>query len=110
MLKYGLKLDRVHTYVDLSLSQLEEKIMWVVEMTAFGTLNRAQQQEQIALVVIVNLGLNGFFMETEKEHKSDNVFGYDYDRVNKRFPGKPQSFPTAIDLTHPYKNFKEVEY
>jgi hypothetical protein len=45
MLKYGLKLDRVHTYVGLSLSQQEEKIMWVVEMTEFGTLNRAQQQE-----------------------------------------------------------------
>ena len=45
MLKYGLKVDRIHTYVDLSLSQLEEKIMWVIEMTAFGTLNRAQQQE-----------------------------------------------------------------
>jgi hypothetical protein len=45
MLKYGLKVDRVHTYVDLSESQQEEKIMWVVEMTAFGTLNRAQQQE-----------------------------------------------------------------
>ena len=45
MLKNGLKLDRVHTYVGLSLSQQEEKIMWVIEMTAFGTLNRAQQQE-----------------------------------------------------------------
>ena len=45
MLKYGLKVDRVHTYVDLSESQQEEKIMWVVEMTAFGTLNRTQQQE-----------------------------------------------------------------
>ena len=45
MLKYGLKVDRVHTYEDLSLSQQEEKIMWVIEMTAFSTFNRAQQQE-----------------------------------------------------------------
>ena len=59
-------------------------------------------------MVIVNLGEYGYFLETEKEHKSDNFDSYD--KVNKRFPGKPQSFPTAIDLTHPYKNFKEVSY
>ena len=33
MLKYGLKIDRVHTYKDLCLSQMEEKIIWVIEMT-----------------------------------------------------------------------------
>ena len=61
-------------------------------------------------MVIVNLGAYGFFLETEKEHKSGNPYGIDYDSVNKMFSGKPQSFPTAIDLTHPYKNFKEVRY
>ena len=59
-------------------------------------------------MVIVNLGERGFFLETEKEHKSDDFRSYD--KVNKRFPGKPQSFPKAIDLTHPYKNFKQVTY
>ena len=46
-------------------------------------------------------------METEKSHKSD-FYGIDYDSVNRDFPGRPQSFPIAIDLTHPYKNFKEI--
>ena len=45
MLKYGLKVDRVHTYKGLSLSQQEEKVMWVIEMTALRTLNRDHQQE-----------------------------------------------------------------
>ena len=56
MLKYGLKVDRVHTYVDLSLSQLEEKITWAIETTTSKFLNFAKLQEQFALVVIVNHG------------------------------------------------------
>ena len=61
MLKYGLKVDRVHTYVDFSLSQLEEKLMWVAEMTGFITHSRPKQQDKIVLVVIVNLGYRGTF-------------------------------------------------
>ena len=45
MLKYGLKLDRVHTYKDLCLSQMEEKVTWVIEMTTGSPLNCAQLQE-----------------------------------------------------------------
>ena len=45
MLKYGLKLDRVHTYKDLCLSQMEEKVTWVIEMTTGSPLNCAQFQE-----------------------------------------------------------------
>ena len=56
MLKYGLKVDRVHTYYGLSLSHLEEKITWVVEKTTDNPLSFAQLQGQLALVVIVNLG------------------------------------------------------
>ena len=33
MLKHGLKLDRVHTYKGFSMSQVEEKIAWVIEKT-----------------------------------------------------------------------------
>ena len=33
MLKQGLKVDRVHTHVEFSLSQIEEKITWVIEKT-----------------------------------------------------------------------------
>jgi hypothetical protein len=45
MLKHGLKLDRVHTYKDLSLSQLEEKMTWLVEITTGSSLNFARLQE-----------------------------------------------------------------
>ena len=60
--------------------------------------------------MIVNLGERGFFLETEEQHKSGHWSRYDHDSVNEDFPGKPQSFPISIDLTHPYKNFKEVNY
>ena len=39
MLKNGLKVDRVHTYKNLCLSQMEEKITWVIEITTNTTLN-----------------------------------------------------------------------
>jgi hypothetical protein len=54
-------------------------------------------------VVIVNLGEKGFFLEIDE--MKDILYWN-----NLTFPGKPQSFPTAIDLTNPYKNFKEVRY
>ena len=91
MLKQGLKLDRVHLYRDLSMSQLEEKITWVIEMTTGSPIDHIRLQEQLALVVIVNIGSGGFFLETEKEHKEY------YDYINDLYPGRPQNFPTAID-------------
>ena len=42
MLKRGLKVDRVHTYIDLSFSQVEEKITWMIEMTTGRRLSEAQ--------------------------------------------------------------------
>ena len=45
ILKHGLKVERVHTYVKLSLSQLQEKITWVIEMTTGSCLNCDQLQE-----------------------------------------------------------------
>ena len=57
-------------------------------------------------MVIVNIGCDGFFLETEKKHKSDEYFGYD--PINNEFPGRPQNFPTAIDSTNPWKNYMQV--
>ena len=88
---------------------MEEKIIWVIEMTTGSPLNCVQLQEQLALVVIVNIGEGGFFLETEKRHKSDDYDSYDYDSVNNRFPGRPQNFPTAIDSTNPWKNYMPVK-
>jgi hypothetical protein len=107
MLKHGLKVERVHTYYGLSLSHLEEKITWVVEMTTGNPLSFAQLQGQLALVVIVNLG-EGFYLESEKVHKSDISWSYDY--VNRNYPGRPQIFPKSKDSTYPFKNFQEVRY
>ena len=95
MLKYGLKVDKVHTYKDLSLSQLEEKITWVVEMTTGNPLSFARLQGQFALVVIVNLG-EGFFLESHKEYKIH------YENINKRNNWRPQIFTKAKDSTYPF--------
>ena len=103
MLKQGLRLDRVHAYKDLCPSQLEEKFTWVVEMTTGSSPSFARLQEQLALVVIVNLGW-GFFLESNGSHK------YDYDRWNKEYPGTPQNFSKAPDLTINYNNYMELRY
>ena len=77
----------VHAECYFALSHLEEKITWVVEMTTGNPLSFAQLQGQLALVVIVNLG-DGFFLESEKEHKSDDD-DYSYDTVNRKYLGRP---------------------
>ena len=58
-------------------------------------------------MVIVNIGRDGYFLETEKNHKSDQVYSYDW--VSNIFPGRPQNFPTAIDSTNPWKNYMTVK-
>ena len=77
--------------------------MWVVEKTGFSSINCARQKEQIALVVIVNLGERGFFLETEKDHKDY------YEELNSDYPGRPQNFHTAEDSNNPWKNYMEVK-
>ena len=103
MLKQGLRLDRVHTFTCLCPSQLEEKFTWVVEMTTDSSASFARLQEQIALVVIVNLG-DGFFLESSQSHKDH------YDSENKRNNWTPQSSSKAPDSTINYKNYTELEY
>ena len=66
ILKYGLKVDRVHTFESLSLSQLEEKITWVIEKIIDVPLCYARAKEQLALVFIINLGEKGLYLETKK--------------------------------------------
>ena len=77
----------------------------MIETTTGNPLCFAKLKEQLALVVIVNIGYKGFFLETEKSHKSEYC-GYDW--VNKNYPGRPQSFPEAIDSTCPFKNYMEI--
>ena len=44
MLEQALKLDQVHTFGDLSMSQLVEKIDLMTEMTLFNELNKMQSK------------------------------------------------------------------
>ena len=103
MLKKCLKLDRVHTYKGLSLSQLEEKITWLIEKTTSSSLSYARLQDQLSFVVIINIG-HGYFLESQKGDKAD------YDYCNKYYRVEPQKFPGSTDLTTHYNNFKEFCY
>ena len=62
-------MDRVHTHIGLSLSQVEEKLTWMKEMTTRRRFSRPELWEQLTLLVIVNLGEYGLFVESEKRHK-----------------------------------------
>ena len=107
MLKQGLKLDRVHTYQDISHSQLEEKITWIIEMTASSLTSYKQLQKKLALVVIINIGERGYFLESDKNHQSEE--SYSYADVNRYFGSRPQNFTTAgKDLSYPFKNYMEI--
>jgi hypothetical protein len=53
-------------------------------------------------VVIINLGGDGYFIESDK--------GSDYGFINWKHSCRPQNFPKGIDSTHPFKNYKDVRY
>ena len=48
------------------MSQLEEKITWVIEMTSGSHSRGAELQEKLALVVIINIGDAALFLESEQ--------------------------------------------
>ena len=56
-------------------------------------------------MVIVNLGGTGLFLESEKDHKIE----YDF-YSNEKYSGRLQIFPTGIDYTQAFKNYKDVKY
>ena len=63
MLEIALKLDQVHTFGDMSLSQVIEKMDSVTERISTGQKSAHGEREQ-NLVVIISLA-EGFLVETE---------------------------------------------
>ena len=68
MLKKALKLDQVHTFGDLSMSQLLEKIDYVVEMIFLNQIKNTQAKTKI-LITIISLAKNGILAESNSVHK-----------------------------------------
>ena len=76
----------------------------MIETTTSKLLNFAKLQEQLALVVIVNYGYAGLYLESEEEHN------FWYDNFLSKEGGRIQSIPRALDSTYLYRNFKEISY
>ena len=68
MLKKALKLDQVHTFGDLSMSQLLEKIDYAVEMIFLNQIKNTQAKTKI-LITIISLAKNGILAESNSVHK-----------------------------------------
>ena len=64
MLKKALKLDQVHTFGNLSMSQLKEKMDLVTEVTVYNQHSNKQPNTQI-LIVIISIAMNGILAESE---------------------------------------------
>ena len=100
MLKKSLKVERVHTYINLSFSQMKEKTTWVIEKTT-SNLDRVDSKKSPYFVVIANCSHAGLFAESQPIHRSgtDNSF----DDVNSEHP--QNIVPDSVDLTRHYNNF-----
>ena len=74
MLKEALKLDEVHTFGELSKSQLIEKVDTVTEKTYFFELMKSQNPNTRILITIISLASKGIL------HESDGKFGDAYEK------------------------------
>ena len=79
MLKKALKLDQVHIFGDISMSQLLEKIDFVIERTNINQLNREQKLKPQMLITIISLAEFGWLFETDKNQQD-----YYHDRILKQ--------------------------
>ena len=68
MLVKALKLDQVHIFGDLSMSQFLEKIDFAIERVEFNQLQKTQLKNQ-TLVTFISLAYNGILAESDKVHK-----------------------------------------
>ena len=64
MLKKALKLDQVHTFGDISKSQVVEKLDLMIEIALFNQLNSSQPNSQ-TLIVIISLAGLGLLAESD---------------------------------------------
>jgi hypothetical protein len=70
MLVKALKLDQVHIFGDLSMSQLLEKIDFSIERVEFNQLQKTQMKNQ-TLVAFISLARKGILAESDKVHKEE---------------------------------------
>ena len=64
MLKKALKLDQVHTFGNISKSQVVEKLDLTTEMALYNQHNSTQPNSQ-TLIVIISLAMDGLLAESE---------------------------------------------
>ena len=69
ILKKGLKLDEVHTFGDLSKSQLIEKIDYLTEISIIYMLKNAQKLKQQTFITIISLAMRGYLAESNEDRK-----------------------------------------
>ena len=94
MLKKALKLDQVHTFGDISKSQLVEKFDLMTEFALFNQLNSLQPDSQ-TLIIIISLAYFGTLTESDKEHKRMNegvllkIISESKSKTNQEIPASP---------------------
>ena len=106
MLEVALKLDRVHTFGNISLSQLLERMNWVTEMAIINANVNEFRQKKLMLIVVISLGNHGLLVETEPHHEYTWEEWQDMDHFlppEDQVNAKP--IPSAIDCSQLYKNF-----
>ena len=97
MLKKALKLDQVHTFGDISESQLVEKFDFVTERVLFNQRCKTLANSQ-TLITVISLAFNGLLAESDKDHKKV------YDRYVH------QKIPDSLDSTKIYNNMSEISW
>ena len=97
MLKKALKLDQVHAYGDLSISQFKEKMDLLIEFTVHNQLDYKQPNTQI-LVTVISIAQSGIFVESNEIHKKT------YNRVVH------QEIPVSVDFTKIYMNLSRIQW
>ena len=73
MLKKALKLDRVHDFGDISLSQLLEMMDYLIELTRTYDHNTIIGPKPTTLICIFNLSGNRLSITSEKEQEKKSV-------------------------------------
>ena len=116
MLKKALKLDRVHIFGDISLSQLLEKMDFCTELGLANDYLKIQGLERRILISIISLSEEGQFVESDKEHKKKYEKQEHVKRQNEfsMFRSNKEEvikeFPVDIDSTTVFKNFSTIRW
>ena len=64
MLKKALKLDKVHTFGDFSMSQIIEKMDFLAEIASTNDYKKSLLKRQWTFITIISLSRRGLLAET----------------------------------------------